>query len=367
MRIRGLLQAFIVAALTTASTFVTAQARTTTVVNFTSYAGWQVGPPCSCSGPYVITAGPDGNLWYTDTNGNAVVRVTPGGAVTAFPLPTGNPCCAPFGITSGPDGKVWFTEWNGNSVDSITTDGTLHKYGITQGECASATGGTNKPQMITVGPDGNLWFTVACTAQIGRLTPQGRMTLFNVPVPTTGPFANDPGSLDLFAIAPGPDGNIWFTEAQDGNAIGRITMQGVVTIFPLPLGPYSTSGNAITAIPGSITTGPDGNLWFTENQGQAIGQMRPDGTLLHVYPLDQHYGFPGSIVSGPDGDLWFDQVSGSGDWLVQMTTRGRVTYFPFPTASDCGSTLTVAPASQTKTLWFARPCLDFVGYAAITG
>src|SRR3954447_7958314 len=58
------------------------------------------------------------------------------------------------------------------------------------------------------------------------------------------------------AIAAGPDGNLWFTEAT-ANRIGRITPNGVVTEFFTGI----TSNAGLT----DITTGPDGNLWFTES------------------------------------------------------------------------------------------------------
>ena len=32
----------------------------------------------------------------------------------------------------------------------------------------------------------------------------------------------------------GPDGNLWFTEPNDGNSIGRITTSGKITEFPIP-------------------------------------------------------------------------------------------------------------------------------------
>src|SRR3954469_8907745 len=34
--------------------------------------------------PYGIAAGPDGNLWFTEFNGNRVARITPAGVVTEF-------------------------------------------------------------------------------------------------------------------------------------------------------------------------------------------------------------------------------------------------------------------------------------------
>ena len=62
------------------------------------------------SGPLIITAGPDGNLWFTENNGNRIGRISPGGehTVTQFLIPTSN--SFPTGITAGPDGNLWFTD-----------------------------------------------------------------------------------------------------------------------------------------------------------------------------------------------------------------------------------------------------------------
>jgi len=53
------------------------------------------------------------------------------------------------------------------------------------------------------------------------------------------------------------------------NKIGRITPSGTITEFPLP-----ASHSAFDAQYGAgITTGPDGNLWFTENGANKIGRL----------------------------------------------------------------------------------------------
>ena len=65
-------------------------------------------------------------------------------------------------------------------------------------------------------------------------------------------------------IAAGPDGNLWFTEA-DANKIGRITTAGAITEYLIPT-PYSD--------PIGIAAGPDGRVWFTEKIGDKIGAIR---------------------------------------------------------------------------------------------
>jgi hypothetical protein len=79
--------------------------------------------PTGSSQPYGITAGPDGNLWFTENGiaGNKIGRITTAGVITEFPLP--NASSAPRGIAAGPDGNLWFTEQLGNKIGQITTGG----------------------------------------------------------------------------------------------------------------------------------------------------------------------------------------------------------------------------------------------------
>ena len=66
-------------------------------------------------------------------------------------------------------------------------------------------------------------------------------------------------------IAVGPDGNLWFLE-NNGNRVDRITPAGVITPYPVP---------TINAFLEHIVAGPDGNLWFTEGGGNKIGRITP--------------------------------------------------------------------------------------------
>jgi virginiamycin B lyase len=80
-------------------------------------------PPAE-SDPEGITAGPDGNLWFTLSFGNSIGRITTGGSTTLFALP--RTCqnrfgCQPEGITAGPVGNVWFAENRGDKIGRITT------------------------------------------------------------------------------------------------------------------------------------------------------------------------------------------------------------------------------------------------------
>ena len=66
-----------------------------------------------------IVAGPDGNLWFTDYSFNRIGRITPTGAITAFPLPIHN--SNPWGIAAGPHGTLWFTEQGLDEIGRLTS------------------------------------------------------------------------------------------------------------------------------------------------------------------------------------------------------------------------------------------------------
>lgn len=147
---------------------------------------------------------------------------------------------------------------------------------------------------LAPGPDGNLWFTdLGCMGlgrcAIGRITPKGKLTVYHRRL--------NKGSVP-FAITPGPDGNLWFTAAGSAPAIGRITPTGQITEFSAGLNPGS--------VPFEITDGPDGDLWFTD-QGTtpAIGRITPSGKITEYSAGLLPGAVPFGITAGPHHTLWF--------------------------------------------------------------
>lgn len=177
------------------------------------------------------------------------------------------------------------------------------------------------PAGIAAGPDGNLWFTEANANQIGRITPGGVVTEFTA---AGGPLG----------ITAGPDGNMWFAE-QQGNKIGKITPAGMVTEFSIP-----TAGS----YPSFIRTGLDGNLWFTEEGGNKIGRITPAGTITE-FPVSTSA--PYGITLGPDGNMWFAEEAGA---IGRITTAGVLTEFPVA----AGSVPIDVAAGPDGNIWFVE-------------
>jgi virginiamycin B lyase len=219
--------------------------RVTTDGQFTGFAPECDNPDEACSiVPQGITSGPDGNIWFTEGLRNAIVRLTPAGKFTFFPIPT--PGANPHGITVGPDGALWFTEFNGNQIGRIDPFArprpTITEFGPV----------TGSPDRITAGPDGNLWFTepFPFDNRIGRITTSGVITEFPVP------DRSEPRD-----IVAGPDGNLWFTEFA-AEQLSQITPDGVIT----PV-------QRVRGGPWGIGRGADGAIWLTQISGNRVARF----------------------------------------------------------------------------------------------
>jgi streptogramin lyase len=161
-----------------------------------------------------------------------------------------------------------------------------------------------------------------------------------------------PPSGSANQIVAGPDGNLWFTENDTvSNAIGRITPSGQITEFKVP-----TDGGD----PFGITVGPDGNLWFTENFGDKIGRITPSGQITE-FPIGLSHQFTEGITTGPDGNLWFAENGGHA--IAKMTTSGQVTQYPL-SSSESPVNITVGPNGN---LWFTDKGTHSVGQITTSG
>jgi virginiamycin B lyase len=290
--------------------------------------------------PIGITAGPDGNLWFTENLGPGVAKAAPDGTVTLYKA--GITGMFPGAIVNGPDGRLWFTEYP-NKIGAITTAGVVTEY--SQGITADGV-----PRAITVGADNNLWFTEDAK-KLARITTGGTVTEFSTGI-------THPPS----AIVKGSDGNLWFIESStDQSRIGRANTNGVVDEFFAGLTPRTQLAD--------IAAGPDGALWFTEVDARAIGRITTGG-LISERPATVT-GRPGEIVTGPDGNLWFTVNTGFDGWLARMTPGGAVR--EFKAGITPGSHLRDLTAGPDGTLWFTDDNARRIGRvtldppAAITG
>ena len=135
-----------------------------------------------------------------------VGRITTGGVITEFPVASGH---TQWEMTAGPDGNLWFTPGSGaHSIGRVTTDGSVTEFPTDDPNSA--------PNYIGAGPDGNVWYTDMGGSgfKVGmRTAPGGDVTEF--------PYSN----LGLPAgIVAGPDGMISVPSRGQGSLVKmRIT------------------------------------------------------------------------------------------------------------------------------------------------
>src|SRR5438046_9133792 len=114
------------------------------------------------------------------------------------------------------------------------------------------------------------------------------------------PFTVNPDTSDQITITAGPDGNLWVTD-ESQNKILKMTTNGVFTGYALPASPNRGAN--------SITVGSDGNLWIGEPGNNSIGRMTTAGLLLGEFPIPTANAGVGGIARGPDGNVWFTENS----------------------------------------------------------
>ena len=235
--------------------------------------------PGSSSFPNHLTAGPDGNLWFTDFDHDApwqVGKITPNGIITEFPFPTLD-CWALFLIDpNGPEVVVWAAPLSPDSscafygkILRIDLKGRIQEFALSDSR--------ETMNSLAVGPDGNLWFTIPNTNRIGRVTPSGIFAYFSLPDSVKG----------IDKIIAGPEGQLWFAEIGTHN-LGSISVDGSIREFSLP-------GQRDAKL---LTTGPEGTLWFSEAGTSKVSRFTTKaGSLISNKTI--HVKSPLPVISDP--------------------------------------------------------------------
>lgn len=162
------------------------------------------GQPYSAN---AVGSGSDGNLWVTSNYGgtppgppsdSSVWLVsTASKIVNHIQLPNGS---FPQGVVAGPDKNMWIVERGTNKIGRMTTGGSLTEFTIPTPNAGA--------QYIIAGTDGALWFTEQNASQLGRITTSGSFSEFPIPTANSQPFdlATCPTACE------NAHGRIWITE-----------------------------------------------------------------------------------------------------------------------------------------------------------
>jgi streptogramin lyase len=247
-----------------------------------------------------------------------------------------------FGMAVSRSGDVYFT-----------VNGGLGAYSPKFNRVTTLDLGTDTAD-VAPGPDGNIWFTEPNANKIGRLllVKHGKkqsqfdvntsITTFDVPTAFAG----------LASITKGPGNDLWFGEdfaGQIGQATLDTTGNPTITEYPLPAG--------ANAHPVGITTGPDGNIWFAEVFADKIGRINASTKAITEFDVPTASGEPFWITTGPDKNLWFtERAAGK---VARITTDGTIIESDAPGGAN--SFLTSIVTGRKKTLYFTESNVDRIG------
>ena len=197
----------------------------------------------------------------------------------------------------------------------------------------------HSPYAIAIGPDQNIWFSEYQGDSIGMMTPGGEVKRF--------PIAPDGIAERLTA---GPDAAVWFTDPK-GNRIGRLGIDGKIKYVNLPTPQCGPTG---------ITLGADGFIYFTEHAASRIGRMSIDGTLAE-FTLREKSG-PAEITAGHDSGVYF--IEDKAGRIGRISKDGKIREFAIPTQHSIPSAIASGPDAS---IYFAEMGAGKIGKMDLHG
>jgi virginiamycin B lyase len=244
------------------------------------------------------------------------------GDIHEFPLPAPS-----TDVAEGPDGNIWLAM--PDAIGRMTPQGAVTIFPLESG---------HNPSGLTADRDGAIWFTEGSVDRLGRISTAGNVT--ETVVRGRGSF---PQGIVAF-----PGGGIWFTHTIE---IGNLIPWGGLGLHGLPtLNDFSQD----------ICVGPDKNLWFTVHNDRNrnvswIGQLTHWDGRIKQYKLDDK-SHPLGITAGPDGNLWFTDEKANR--IGKLSVTGQVTAYNLPHQTSLPAHIVTGPDGN---LWFTEEGRDTIG------
>jgi sugar lactone lactonase YvrE len=248
--------------------------------------------------PWGVVMDGAGNLFVSDSGGNAIRKITPAGVVTtlagtlgSYGKANGTGAAAAFdtptGVAVDGTGNLFVTDTNNNVIRKLTPDGVVTTL-VGSFEIAGSEDGTgtaahfNNPSALAVDRAGNLIVADSSAGTIRKVTSAGVVTTL------AGPEIAG-GAPDTFNWPSGiaVDGAGSFLVADCNNhVIRKVTPAGVVTTFAgtVNLG-GSEDGTSATATfnsPSGVAMDGAGNFWVTDSGNYTIRRITPAGVVTTV-------------------------------------------------------------------------------------
>ena len=298
--------------------------------------------PTPNSSPADLAFDDQGNLWFTELNGNRIGKLVPSEAksltsqgITEYELP--HPNSKPHYLTVAKNGLIWFTELAGNRIGSLDPKtGWIQEYDIPTPHSA--------PHHIKEGPDGSLWFMEFQTNKVGRLDPKtGKITEYPI----------GPGNPHDLVIT---DDKVWYTQGG----------MYLVNIFFSKLGSLDIKTGKVeeirippeNSVPRGMTLAEDREIWFTQMLAGKLARLdlsRQKPQIIE-YHLGKKRSPHGIHVDGKRGFIWFTASGPDAIGRLDLSkakpgTAKGVRYYELPDPKSHPTQITVDKQGQ---IWFTE-------------
>ena len=275
-----------------------------------------------------LTVGSDGNVWAAVNSGccspdqpNLLVAIAPSSmtVVKSVAIPIDGSGGPVMSVTSAPDGGLWVGTQR------------AHLLRVDPGASAVTASFDLPARVFNVKPDnsGHLLIAYMDIMSIGRFDPSTHaLETFDV----SSAFGPQGGTVN--SAVEGTDGSIWFTDSNSG--------------LPEFIGRLDPSSGAVSAIGGggnindpfSIIVGPDQAIWF--GSGGFIGRVDPATSAIQTFAGNRA---AYRITTGPDRNIWFSDQTGNAIGRLEMPAYLTVSQQPVAQTGTAGGTVTFEAAA----------------------
>ena len=327
--------------------------------------------------PQGIAAGPDGNVWFTEGGLNQLGTINPVSHVLSnYPYEppgyTNNDQAE--GITAGPNNTIWFVETQNNQVMEFSiTSQTFTSFAPVPPNPVPNPLPPAQLWSIGQGPDGNIYYTETAPAydSIGELNPATNSQIWvhavnNQGQPTQNPpnlasalvasedttgatvFVTVPAIPELIALnvnnlangltlgtlpavsaandandVVSDDNELWYTDTTDSNGaieeFNPATQLNTLYELPeFPPPPNPPPAQPPPQDPDQMTVDDSGNIWFTENAVNSIGEFDPSTGTFSQTLLTAVSSAPTAIAwDSIEQEIWMTEPSLESDRQLQ--------------------------------------------------
>lgn len=208
--------------------------------------------------PASVALDAQGNAYTTNWGSNSVSKILVGGGAAGAPWPVtvGN---GPWGIGIDLSGNVYASNTNSDNVSKLSPAGAV------AGTFTTETG----PLGLTVDASGNVYtanFFGTNSNSITRVSAAGAVT---------NPFATAATGGNPWDVALDPAGNL-FTVDLNGDSVTKFTALGTPAGAPWPV------SLGAGALPRSVTTDWQGNVYTANEGSDTVSQISLAGSVTHV-------------------------------------------------------------------------------------